>query len=70
MSANIGELRNREEKGVRAVETSGSEHGDECEGNRATDEQVHVKQGIHRWGTDNRQQTQIEFAGNLEAKTI
>lgn len=70
MSASIGELRNREGQGAWVVETSRYEHGDGCEENRATDEQVHVKQGIHRWGTDNLQQTQIEFAGNLEAKTI
>lgn len=39
-------------------------------GNRAADEQDLVTQGIHRWGTDNRQQTQIQFARNLETKTV
>lgn len=52
------------------METSGSEHGDGCGGNSAADKQLHVTNGIHQRGTDNRQQTQIEFAGNLEAKTI
>lgn len=52
------------------METSGYEHGDGCEGNNAADKQPHVTKGIHRWRTDNRQQTQIELAGNLEAKTI
>lgn len=52
------------------METSGYEHGDGCEGNSAADKQLHVTNGIHQRGTDNRQQTQIELAGNLEAKTI
>lgn len=39
-------------------------------GNRAADEQDLVTQGIHRWGTDNRQQTQMEFARYLEKKTV
>lgn len=52
------------------VETSGSEHGDGREGNSAADKQLHVTKGIHQRGTVNRQQTQIQFAGNVEAKII
>lgn len=66
----MGEFQNEEGQGAWVVETLRYEHSDGCEGNKAIEEQVHVKQGIHRWGTDNRQQAQIEFAGNLEDKTI
>ena len=41
-------------------------------GVKGTKQQTHnlVTQGIHQRNTDNRQQTQTEFARNLEAKTI
>lgn len=52
-----------------SVETSRYE---QAMGVRGTKQKTHnlVTQGIHQRSTDNRQQTQTEFARNLEAKTI
>lgn len=58
----------RRPRGV-SVETSRYE---QAMGVKGTKQQAHnlVTQGIHQRSTDNRQQTQTEFARNLEAKTI